>query len=109
MRVADALRSRLEQLRGENAQLEELLGQADARVSGAHPAVPAKSLSWQWAVSLIVSWTLPLFGVQARPVTSVSHMHCQNACLYPDCLFNVDACLLNAPLFSYRQSDYRRS
>ncbi len=35
VRAADALRKRLEQLRGENAQLEELLRQADSRVTGA--------------------------------------------------------------------------
>jgi hypothetical protein len=42
VRVADALRGRLERLRGENAQLEELLRAADARASGAPaPAAPA--------------------------------------------------------------------
>lgn len=57
VRVADALRARLDQLRGENAQLEELLRQADARVSGAPPA----SASHRVRKS-------PLFGMPAWPI-----------------------------------------
>ncbi|KAK9825360.1 hypothetical protein WJX81_003665 [Elliptochloris bilobata] len=39
VRLADALRGRLEQLRGENAQLEELLRQAESRATGASARV----------------------------------------------------------------------
>ena len=44
VKMVESLKRRLEQLKGENEQLEEMLRQADARVSG----LPIKILSLQY-------------------------------------------------------------